>query len=190
MSGVTFRRKQVLEPRSLDLNALVEELRPVLTRLAGAEIELVILPGQGLGQVTGDPGQLDLVVMNLLVNARDAMAGTGTLRIETDNRDLKVPLLHKRGEIPHGPYVTLTVRDTGCGIDSTSLARIFEPFFTTKEPGKGTGMGLSTVYGIVHQSGGYIRVESSVGQGTSFTIYLPRTPAPAKTAKAQLAASG
>jgi len=100
MRGVTFRRKQVLEPRSLDLNTLVEALSPVLTRLAGAEIELVILPGQGLGQVTPDPGQLDLVVMNLLVNARDAMAGTGTLRIETDNRDLKVPLPHKRGDPP------------------------------------------------------------------------------------------
>jgi len=190
MRGVTFRRKQVLEPRSLDLNVLVEALRPVLTRLAGAEIELVILPGQGLGQVTADPGQLDLVVMNLLVNARDAMAGMGTLRIETDNRDLKVPVPRERGEIPHGSYVTLTMRDTGCGMDSTSLARIFEPFFTTKEPGKRTGMGLSTVDGIVHQSGGYIRVESSVGQGTSFTIYLPRTPAPAKIAKAQLPASG
>ncbi len=180
---LAFSRKQVLEPRSLDLNALVEELAPVLARLIGAEIELVILPGMGLGRVMADPGQIEQVIMNLLVNSRDAMAGGGTLRIETDNRDLQAAVPHGQGQIPPGPYVTLTVRDTGCGVDSTTLARIFEPFFTTKEPGKGTGMGLSTVYGIVNQSGGYIGVDSTVGQGTTVTIYLPRTTAPAALAK-------
>jgi GAF domain-containing protein/CheY-like chemotaxis protein len=182
---LAFSRKQVLEPRSLDLNALVEDLAPVLTRLIGADIEMVILPGMGLGRVMADPGQLEQVIMNLLVNARDAMTGGGTLRIETDNRDLQARVVHGQGQIPPGPYVTLTVRDSGCGVDSATLARIFEPFFTTKGPGKGTGMGLSTVYGIVHQSGGYIGVDSTVGCGTTVTIYLPRTTAPAETAKAQ-----
>jgi two-component system cell cycle sensor histidine kinase/response regulator CckA len=188
--SVTFRRKQVLEPRSLDLNALIEVLGPVLTRLIGAEIELVILPGMGLGRVMADPAQVELVIMNLLVNARDAMADGGTLRIETDNRDLLARVPHGQGQIRPGPYVTLMVRDTGCGMDSTTLARIFEPFFTTKEPGEGTGMGLSTVYRIVHQTGGYIRVDSSVGSGTTFTIYLPRTTtAPAGTEQARPRAS-
>ena len=181
---MTTRREQVLEPQSLDLNALVEELAPALTRLMGAEIELVILPGQGLGRVLADPGQVEQVIMNLLVNARDAMAGTGTLRIETDNHDLQASVPHRQGQMPSGPYVTLTVRDTRCGMDSTALARIFEPFSTTQEPGKGTGMDLSTVFGIVHESGGYIRVDSTVGHGTAFTIYLPRTHVRAESAKA------
>ena len=182
---MTTRREQVLEPQSLDLNALVEELAPALTRLMGAEIELVILPGQGLGRVLADPGQVEQVIMNLLVNARDAMAGTGTLRIETDNHDLQASVPHRQGQMPSGPYVTLTVRDTRCGMDSTALARIFEPFSATQEPGKGTGMNLSTVFGIVHESGGYIRVDSTVGHGTAFTIYLPRTHVRAESAKPQ-----
>jgi signal transduction histidine kinase/CheY-like chemotaxis protein len=182
---LAFSRKQVLEPKSLDLNALVEDLAPVLTRLIGADIELVILPGMGLGRVMADPGRMEQVVMNLLVNARDAMTGGGTLRIETDNRDLQAKVAHGQGHIPPGLYVTLTVRDSGCGVDGPTLAKMFEPFFTTKGPGKGTGMGLSTVYGIVHQSGGFIGVDSTVGRGTTVTIYLPRTTAPADTAKAQ-----
>jgi two-component system cell cycle sensor histidine kinase/response regulator CckA len=182
---LAFSRKQVLEPRSLDLNALLGDLAPVLTRLIGAEIELVIVPGTGLGRLMADPGQLEQVIMNLLVNARDAMANGGTLKIETDNQDLLAAVAHALGQIPPGRYVTLTVRDSGCGVDSTTLARFFEPFFTTKGPGKGTGMGLSTVYGIVHQSGGYIGVDSAVGCGTTVTIYLPRTTAPADTAMAQ-----
>src|SRR5712691_1963567 len=182
---LAFSRKQVMEPRSLDLNALVEDLAPVLGQLIGADIELVVLPGMGLGRVMADPGQMEQVLMNLLVNARDAMAGGGTLRIETDNRDLAAGVAHGQGQIPPGQYVTLTVRDAGCGADAATLARMFEPFFTTKGPGKGTGMGLSTVYGIVHQSGGYIGVDSTVGRGTTMTIYLQRTAAPAETTKAQ-----
>jgi GAF domain-containing protein len=182
---LAFSRKQVMEPKSLDLNALVEDLAPVLTSLIGADIELVILPGMGLGRVMADPGQMEQVIMNLLVNARDAMTAGGTLRIETDNRDLQAEMAHGQGQIPLGLYVTLTVRDGGCGVDAPTLARMFEPFFTTKGPGKGTGMGLSTVFGIVHQSGGYIGVDSTVGRGTTVTIYLPRTTAPAETAKAQ-----
>jgi two-component system, cell cycle sensor histidine kinase and response regulator CckA len=185
LRDATIHRELVLEPRSLDLNALVEQLAPALTRLIGTEIELVILPGQGLGRVVADPGQIEQVIMNLLVNARDAMAGTGTLRIETDNRDLQASAPYGQEQMPPGPYVTLTIRDTGCGMDSTTLTRIFEPSFTTKEPGKGTGMGLSTVYGIVHQSGGYLRVYSTVGHGTTFTIYLPRPGVPAESAKVQ-----
>ena len=182
---LAFSRKQVMEPKSLDLNALVEDLAPVLTSLIGADIELVVLPGMGLGRVMADPGQMEQIIMNLLVNARDAMTGGGTLRIETDNRDLQASVAHGQGQIPLGLYVTLTVRDNGSGVDAPTLARMFEPFFTTKDLGKGTGMGLSTVYGIVHQSGGYIGVDSSVGSGTTVTIYLPRTTAPAETAKAQ-----
>jgi CheY-like chemotaxis protein len=165
---LTIRRQQGLEARSLDLNALVEEMVPALTRLIGAEIELVILPGQGLGRVMADPGQVEQVIMNLLVNAREAMAGTGTLKIETDNRDLQVSVPRGEGQIPPGKYVTLMVRDNGCAVDGTS-----------------TGMDLSTVYGIMHQSGGYILVESTAGHGTTFTIYLPRTTVPAESAKAQ-----
>ncbi len=179
-----FSRKQVLEPKSLDLNALVEDLATELRSLIGADIELVILPGMGLGRVMADPGQMEQVIMTLLVNARDAMTGGGTLRIETDNRDLQATVAHGQGQIPAGLYVTLTVRDNGCGVDAQTLARMFEPFFTTKGPGKGTGMALSTVYGIVHQSGGYIGVDSTVGRGTTVTIYLPRTTAAAETAKA------
>jgi GAF domain-containing protein len=182
---LAFSRKQLLEPKSLDLNALVEELVPMLTPLIGAEIELVILPGMGLGRVMADPGQIEQVIMNLLVNARDAMAHGGTLRIQTDNRDLQTAVPHGQGQIPPGPYVTLTVRDTGCGMDPPTLARIFEPFFTTKKPGKGTGLGLSTVYGIVHQSGGYIGVDSTVGEGTTVAIYLPRTTVAADTTTTQ-----
>src|SRR5712691_5888521 len=182
---LAFSRKQVMKPRSLDLNALVEDLTPVLGQLIGADIELVVLPGMGLGRVMADPGQMEQVLMNLLVNARDAMAGGGTLRIETDNRDLQASIAHGQGQIPLGLYVTLTVRDNGSGVDAPTLARMFEPFFTTKDLGKGTGMGLSTVYGIVHQSDGYIGVDSTVGRGTTMTIYLQRTAAPAETTKAQ-----
>ena len=157
---------------ALDLNALVEDWAPVLTRLIGADIELVILPGMAVGRVRADPGQMELVIMNLLANARDAMPGGGTLRIETDNRDLQGKAAHGQGQIPPGQYVTLTVRHNGCGADAPL--------------GKGTGMGLSTVYGIVHKCGGYIGVDSTAGSGTSVTIYLPRTTAPAESTKAPI----
>jgi len=186
---LAFSRKQVLEPKPLDLNALVGGLAPMLTRLIGEHIELLIVPGKGLGHVMADPGQLEQVIMNLLVNARDAMPDGGMVRIETGSRDLQTVALYAQGQIPSGQYVTLVVQDSGCGMDSTTLTKIFEPFFTTKEPGKGTGLGLSTVYGIVRQSAGYIGVDSTVGRGTTFTIYLPRTALPAETPEAQASAA-
>ena len=186
---LAFSRKQVLLPKPLDLNALVGGLAPMLTRLIGEHIELVIVPGNGLGRVMADPGQLEQVVMNLLVNARDAMPDGGMVRIETENRHLQEVTLHAQGQIPPGPYVALSVHDTGCGMDPTTLTRIFEPFFTTKEPGKGTGLGLSSAYGIVHQSAGYIGVDSTVGRGTAVTIYLPRTALPSETPETQASAA-
>ncbi len=178
---LAFSRKQVLQPKPLDLNALVGGLVPMLTRLIGEHIELVRRPGTDLGQVLTDPGQLEQVIMNLVVNARDAMPDGGTIKIETATCEAMAPITHAQGHVPPGRYVTLVVQDTGCGMSPETLTRIFEPFFTTKDPGKGTGLGLSTVYGIVHQSSGHIGVDSTVGQGTRFTIYLPRTAAAAET---------
>jgi CheY-like chemotaxis protein len=172
---LAFSRKQVLQPKPLDVNALVGGLAPMLARLIGEHIQLVISPGSRPGSVLADPGQLEQVVVNLVVNARDAMPGGGTLEIETGSRDLPSEVQHGLGRIPPGRYVTLAVQDTGSGMSAATLSRIFEPFFTTKDPGKGTGLGLSTVYGIVHQSGGHIGVDSREGAGTTFTIYLSRT---------------
>jgi len=181
---LAFSRKQLLLPKSLDLNLLAGELAPMLRRLIGEHIELVLVPGADLGWVMADPGQIEQVIMNLVVNARDAMAEGGMLRIETGNRDVHETMTHGQGQVPPGQYVALTVQDAGCGMDSATLTRIFEPFFTTKDPGKGTGLGLATVHGIVHQSGGCIGVDSTVGAGTTFTIYLPRTAAPAEVVEA------
>jgi signal transduction histidine kinase/CheY-like chemotaxis protein len=178
---LAFSRKQVLQPRALDLNAVVGGLAPMLRRLIGEHIELTIVPGRDLGQVMADPGQLEQILMNLLVNSGDAMPDGGMIKIETSNRDLQAPYSHAQGQIPPARYVTLAVQDTGCGIDATTLGRIFEPFFTTKELGKGTGLGLSTVYGIVQQSSGFIGVDSTPGRGTTFTIYLTRGAAAAGT---------
>jgi two-component system, cell cycle sensor histidine kinase and response regulator CckA len=182
---LAFSRKQVLQPQVLDLNALVGELGPLLRRLIGEHIELTIMPGTGLGQVMADPGQLEQVIMNLVVNARDAMPDGGMVKIAIEGRDLREVVAHRQGQIPAGRYVTLVVQDSGCGMDATTLRKIFEPFFTTKDPGAGTGLGLSTVHGIVHQSGGFIGVDSAVGRGTTFTIYLPRTTGVADPAEAQ-----
>ena len=174
---LAFSRKQVLEPRPVEPNALVGGVAPMLRRLIGEHIELVIVAGRDVGHVMADPGQVEQVIMNLVVNARDAMPDGGMVKIETAGRDLPEAARHAQGQVPPGPYVTLSVQDAGSGMDTATLARIFEPFFTTKEPGKGTGLGLSTVHGIVHQSGGYIGVDSAPGRGTTFTIYLPRIAA-------------
>jgi PAS domain S-box-containing protein len=181
---LAFSRKQVLELKPLDLNILVAGVTPMLRRLIGEHIEVVVVPGRDVGHVMADAGQMEQVVMNLVVNARDAMSEGGMVKIETAYHAVREPRLHSQGQVPPGQYVTLTVQDTGSGIDSVTLARIFEPFFTTKEPGKGTGLGLSTVHGIVHQSGGYIAVDSALGRGTTFTLYLPRITGPIAIANA------
>ena len=172
---LAFSRKQVLEPKPINLKALVAGVTPILRRLIGEHIEIVIVSTDDAGRVMADPGQIEQVIVNLVVNARDAMPDGGTLTIETTTHT--VPDAGRRGpdrNVPPGEYVTLRIRDTGCGMDPATMARIFEPFFTTKEPGKGTGLGLSTVHGIVHQSGGHLALDSAVGRGTTFTIHLPR----------------
>ena len=170
---LAFSRKQVLKPELLDLNEIVVELESMLRPMIGEDIVMTMELHPALGPIEADPGQLHQVVMNLVVNARDAMPAGGALTIVTANADVDEDNLGD-GSIAPGRYVTLTVRDAGEGIDETTLSQIFEPFFTTKDTDKGTGLGLATVYGIVKQSGGYIAVESEVGVGSEFTIYLLR----------------
>ena len=176
---LAFSRQQVLQPRVLDLNAVVTGVWRLLERLVGAAVSLEFHPGASLGAVTADPVQVEQVLLNLVVNARDAMPGGGVLAIETGNVAVDDALAQRHAPMPAGRYVQLAVRDTGVGMDAVTMARAFEPFFTTKALGHGTGMGLSTVYGVVKQSGGYIWVDSEPGKGASFTIYLPVSEAPA-----------
>jgi two-component system, cell cycle sensor histidine kinase and response regulator CckA len=174
---LAFSRRQVLQPRVIDLNTVVLGLERMLRRLLPAHVELRYELAPGLGRVSADPGQLEQVVINLVLNARDAMPSAGTLTLSTENRAL-FGLDRARLDVVEGRYVVLSISDTGCGIDPALRARIFEPFFTTKEKGKGTGLGLSTTLGIVRQSGGAIDVTSRVGVGTTFHVYLPRTERP------------
>jgi PAS domain S-box-containing protein len=169
---LAFSRKQIVEPKVLNLNQLVSEMRNMLHRLIGEDIRIEINLDPALGRILADSGQLTQVVMNLAVNARDAMPDGGALTLETAN--VEFPEGAEPPAVP-GRFVRLTVADTGVGIDSATLQRIFEPFFTTKEEGKGTGLGLSTVYGIVQQCGGWVAVASEPGRGTTFRVFLPRT---------------
>ena len=170
---LAFSRRQVLQTKTLDLNNVVGNMTQMLARLIGRNIELVFSPDPALWTVKVDPGQIGQVLMNLAVNARDAMLGGGRLTIETHNVRPS-DKVRTAAALPLGEHVSLVVRDTGHGMDEATRARIFEPFFTTKQAGKGTGLGLSVVYGVVKQSGGQVRVDSEPGSGTSFTICLPR----------------
>jgi two-component system, cell cycle sensor histidine kinase and response regulator CckA len=171
---LAFSRKQILQPKTVNLNVVVADMGKMLTRLIGEDIDLVVATEPALGAVRVDPGQIEQVIVNLTVNARDAMARGGKLTISTANVHLDEAGTGSAVGLPAGDYVLLTVSDTGSGIDDETLPRIFEPFFTTKEVGKGTGLGLATVYGIVEQSGGMVDVSSRVGRGTTFRVYLPR----------------
>jgi nitrogen-specific signal transduction histidine kinase/ActR/RegA family two-component response regulator len=172
---LAFSRKQVMQVQVFDLNRVATEMEVMLRRLIGEDVTLTLDLDRELGEVTADPGQVEQVVMNLVLNARDAMPDGGALHVSTANVTVSADGATESASLPAGNYITLRVSDTGTGMSDYTKTHLFEPFFTTKEVGKGTGLGLSTVYGIVKQSGGEIFVRSSSGQGSTFVVYLPRT---------------
>jgi len=190
---LAFARRQIVEPKVFDVNELVARVEKLVRRAIGEDVVLAVVPEPKLGMIRADPGQIEQVLINLVVNARDALEAGGTLTIETANVELDAEYAAVHPSVLPGPYVMLSVSDTGVGMSQATLAQIFEPFFTTKKAGKGTGLGLATCYGIVKQSGGAIFVYSELGRGTTFKVYLPRvsasptdTPAP----PAKVAAAG
>jgi CheY-like chemotaxis protein len=178
---LAFSRRQILQPVVIDLNTLVPDNVKMLRRLIGEHIEIVTDLEFGLAQVKADPGQVNQALMNLAVNARDAMPRGGKLTIRTASATLDENDVQACPEVKPGEYARLSVADTGCGMDPETMAHIFEPFFTTKEEGKGTGLGLAMVYGFVKQSGGHITVQSEVDRGTTFDIFLPTIPCAERT---------
>ena len=172
---LAFSRKQLLQPQVLDVKQIVNRTQHLLARLIGDNISMRISVEPSLGYICADPGQIEQVILNLVVNARDAMPKGGCLSIEARNADLDESYKQEHQQAIPGRYVVIAVEDSDCGMDTETQAKMFDPFFTTKEFGKGTGLGLATVYGIVKQSGGYIWVYSELGKGTIFKVYLPRT---------------
>jgi len=186
---LAFSRKQLLELKVVDVNTIVSDMERLLRPLIGEDIELSTRLAPNLGRSRADAGQLEQVIMNLVVNSKDAMPDGGKIIIQTANVSLDASYRRDHTFIQPGSYVMISVTDTGVGMDKETQSRIFEPFFTTKEKGKGTGLGLSTVYGIVKQSGGYVFAQSEVGQGTTFRIYLPQVEGEAEHCNA-IKASG
>jgi CheY-like chemotaxis protein len=178
---LAFSRKQVISPKVLDLNALIAAQTEMLKRLIPENIELRFMPGDALGRVRVDPGQVEQIVMNLVINARDATPNGGTILLETSNAELDQKDCGLQHPAQSGRYVMIAVSDSGCGMSAETQAHIFEPFFTTKEQGKGTGLGLAIVFGIVKQSGGYIFLHSEPDHGSTFKIYLPQVEAADQT---------
>jgi CheY-like chemotaxis protein len=172
---LAFSRKQTLAPTVIDLNEIVSGMRTLLERVLGEDVNLIMDLDPSLVPVMADPGQLEQVVLNMAVNARDAMPNGGQLTLESRQVEVGPTNVRQQVELAPGPYEVLSISDTGVGMDAATVARIFEPFFTTKAVGKGTGLGLATAYGIIKQSGGHITVCSEPGKGTTFQIYLPRT---------------
>jgi CheY-like chemotaxis protein len=185
---LAFSRRQPLEARLVHMNELVLQVEKMLRRLIGEDVELVTIAAAALDAVEADPGRLEQVIMNLVVNARDAMPNGGKLTIETGTVRLSESFTAKQMGVQPGPYVTLSITDTGVGMDEATQSHMFEPFFTTKNPGRGTGLGLATAYGIIRQSGGAIQIFSELGKGTTARIFLPSASAAAPSAGEKTAA--